>query len=461
MVIFSFPFAIFISWIFHLFISIIWYNFNDFHLSFQYIYNIKLFEININFGIDGISLFFIYLVSFLLPLCLLHIYYNNYTNNINLYSFSLISISILLLLVFSSLDILIFYILFELILIPFFSYIGISGYRNRRIHAAFLFFFYTLFGSFFMLIAIFSLYLHCGSTILEIIWFSEFNNSRLIWFFFFLSFAVKLPMFPFHIWLPEAHVEAPTEGSVFLAAILLKLGTYGFLRFLFPIFPETTIYFSPFVLLLAILSVFYTSLTTLRQIDIKKIIAYSSIAHMNVSIFGLFSFNIISLNGAFFLMLGHGIVSAGLSFMIGFLYNRYHTKIIKYYSGLLYTMPLFAINFFLFILGNISMPLTSNFIGELLILIGTNIKLYLFPLFAIGFSIFICSIYSLWLYNKIIFLMPNNFFLKNLFDLSFLEISIVFPLIIFMFFLGIYPNPFFHIINSSINYHFIEMFNIL
>jgi len=188
-------------------------------------------------------------------------------------------------------------------------------------------------------------------------------------------------MFPFHIWLPEAHVEAPTEGSVFLAAILLKLGTYGFLRFLFPIFPNATIYFSPFVLLLATLSVFYTSLTTLRQIDIKKVIAYSSVAHMNVCMIGLFSFHITSLNGSVFLMLGHGIVSAGLFFMVGFLYNRYHTKIIKYYSGLIQTMPIFSIGFFMFTLGNISMPLTSNFIGELLIIIGTYNTLNYVPLF--------------------------------------------------------------------------------
>ncbi len=457
------PEPLFFAWCFHITICFMWFGFHPYCLSFQWRYHVNLFDLYFNFGMDGISLFFIYLISFLLPLCLMHIYYSNNNEIKHLYGIALLSVSLLLIIVFMSLDIIIFYLFFEGILIPFFVYIGIAGYRKRRIHASFLFFFYTLFGSLFMLIAIFSLYLHCGTTDLELIWLSEFSeiNEKLIWFAFFLSFAIKVPMFPFHIWLPEAHVEAPTEGSVFLAAILLKLGTYGFLRFLFPIFPNATIYFSPFVLLLATLSVFYTSLTTLRQIDIKKVIAYSSVAHMNVCMIGLFSFHITSLNGSVFLMLGHGIVSAGLFFMVGFLYNRYHTKIIKYYSGLIQTMPIFSIGFFMFMLGNISMPLTSNFIGELLIIIGTYNTLNYIPLFFIGFSILICSIYSLWLYNKMIFLMPKKKFIKNFFDLTFLELSIILPLIFFMLFLGIYPNPFFKIINPAINYNFIELLTIL
>mgnify|MGYP006152810705 FL=1 len=398
-------------------------------------------------------------MSFILPLCLTHIYYSSTSNVKDIYALFLFSISILLIVVFISLDIIIFYIFFEAILIPFFAYIGISGYRKRRIHASYLLFFYTLVGSLFMLVSIFSIYIHSGTTDLEIIWLSEYNNinQHLIWLAFFFSFAVKVPIFPFHIWLPEAHVEAPTEGSVFLAAILLKLGTYGFLRFLFPIFPETTIYYAPLVLLLSSLSVFYTSLTTIRQIDIKKIIAYSSVAHMNVCMIGLFSFHTISLNGSIFLMIGHGIVSSGLFFIIGFLYSRYYTKIIKYYSGIVQTMPLLSIAFFFFTLGNISMPLTSNFVGELLILIGTYNVFNFFPLFLIGFSIFICSIYSLWLYNKVVFLIPRKEFIKNYFDLSFVEISIVLPLIIFMLVLGIYPNPFFKIISPSVTYYFFEL----
>lgn len=455
-----------VAWAIHIYISCLWIYFDPYHLSFQYTLELYLFDSYIHFGMDGISLFFIYLISFLLPLSLMHIYYSNTTsvNDYfgNLYAHTLLSISFLLIIVFYCLDIIIFYLFFEGILIPFFAYIGIAGYRKRRIHAAFLFFFYTLFGSLFMLIAIFSLYLHSGSTDLEFIWLSEFNDSieKLIWFCFFISFAIKVPMFPFHIWLPEAHVEAPTEGSVYLAAILLKLGTYGFLRFLFPIFPNATIYFSPFVLLLATLSVFYTSLTTLRQVDIKKVIAYSSVAHMNVGMIGLFSFHVTSLNGSIFLMLGHAVVSAGLFFMIGFLYNRYHTKIIKYYSGLVQTMPLFSIGFFMFLLGNISMPLTSNFIGELLIIIGTYNTLNFFPLFFIGFSILICSIYSLWLYNKMIFLMPKKKIINSFFDITFLELSIILPLIILMLFLGIYPNPFFKILNPSISYNFVELLTI-
>lgn len=458
------PAPLMISWIAHLFFSYVWVMFDPFYLGFQHCLSINIFDLNLNFGIDGLSLFFIYLVSFLLPLCLINIYYNQSfsISARNSYGIALLSISFLLIVVFYTLDILVFYIFFEGVLIPFFAYIGISGYKKRRIHAAFLFFFYTLFGSLFMLVSIFSIYLHAGTTDIELLWLTEFNNinEHFIWFAFFLSFAIKVPMFPFHIWLPEAHVEAPTEGSVFLAAILLKLGTYGFLRFLFPIFPNATYYFSPLVLLMATLSVFYTSLTTLRQIDIKKIIAYSSVAHMNVCMIGLFSFHITSLNGSVFLMIGHGIVSAGLFFMVGFLYNRYHSKIIKYYSGLVHTMPLFSIFFFLFLLGNISMPLTSNFIGELLVVIGTfNAGNYI-PLFFVGFSILICSIYSLWLYNKIIFLMPNNRYIKQFVDINFLEFSVVLPLILLMLFVGIYPNPFFQIINPAINYNFFELLSI-
>lgn len=459
------PAPLLISWIAHIFFSYVWVMFDPFYLGFQQCLNINIFDLNLNFGIDGLSLFFLYLVSFLLPLCLINVYYNN--NNLTVsarssYGISLLSISFLLIVVFYTLDILVFYIFFEGVLIPFFAYIGISGYKKRRIHASFLFFFYTLFGSLFMLVSIFSIYLHTGTTDIELLWLSEFNNinEHFIWLAFFLSFAIKVPMFPFHIWLPEAHVEAPTEGSVFLAAILLKLGTYGFLRFLFPIFPNATYYFSPLVLLMATLSVFYTSLTTLRQIDIKKIIAYSSVAHMNICMIGLFSFHITSLNGSIFLMIGHGIVSAGLFFMVGFLYSRYHSKIIKYYSGLVHTMPLFSIFFFLFLLGNISMPLTSNFIGELLIVIGTFNSGNYIPLFFVGFSILICSIYSLWLYNKMIFLMPNNRCIKQYVDINFLEFSIVLPLIILMLFVGIYPNPFFQIINPAVNYNFFELLSI-
>ncbi len=459
----SIPDALVISWSLHLIICSRWIYFDPFYLGFQNVLELEFFDLSINFGIDGLSLFFIYLVSFLLPLCLVHVYYSGSADitTRHLYGTSLLSISILLIIVFYSLDILVFYIFFEGILIPFFAYIGISGYKKRRIHASFLFFFYTLFGSLFMLISIFSLYLHAGTTDIELLWLTEYNslNEYLIWFAFFLSFAIKVPMFPFHIWLPEAHVEAPTEGSVFLAAVLLKLGTYGFLRFLFPIFPSATYYFTPLVLLLATLSVFYTSLTTLRQIDIKKIIAYSSVAHMNVCMIGLFSFHITSLSGSIFLMIGHGVVSAGLFFMVGFLYNRYHTKIIKYYSGLVHTMPIYSILFFFFLLGNISMPLTSNFIGELLVIIGTYSSENYIPLFFTGFSILVCSIYSLWLYNKMIFLMPNSKFIGNgrYLDINFLEFSIALPLIFFMLFMGVYPNPFLQIISPSVNYNFFEL----
>jgi len=265
--------------------------------------------------------------------------------------FLLFMVGILLIFVFYTLDLLIFYVSFELILIPFFTYIGVSGYRKRRIHASYLFFFYTLIGSFFMLISIFIIYSYTGTTDIEILWNVEWvsNVKYLLWFALFLTFAIKVPIFPFHIWLPEAHVEAPTEGSVLLAGLLLKLGTYGFLRYLFPMFIELNIYFNNLVVVLCMAGIIYTSLTTLRQIDVKRVIAYSSISHMNMCMLGLFSYNEIAMYGSIFLMIAHGIVSGGLFFIIGIIYSRYKTKNIYYLSGIVNMMPIMCF-FFLFLL---------------------------------------------------------------------------------------------------------------
>ena len=329
-----------------------WLLFDPYQCSYQYIINLNYFNINLSLGVDGISLFFIYLTSFIIPLCMVFTFKSrlHFFSNINYYLATLLSIEILLLFVFMVMDIFLFYIFFEAILIPFFMYIGICGYRARRIHAAYLLFFYTIFGSFSMLIGIFLIYLSTGTTDLLLLSNFQFNESRekIIWILFFISFAIKVPMFPFHIWLPEAHVEASTEGSVILAGILLKLGTYGILRFLFLLFPCASFYYSPLVIVLSLLSIFYTSITTLRQIDIKRVIAYSSISHMNMCILGLFSFDINAVVGSILLMIGHGLVSSGLFFLIGMLYDRYKTKLIKYYSGLLQTMPVFSF-FFLFL----------------------------------------------------------------------------------------------------------------
>ena len=380
-------------------------------------------------------------------------------SEIKMYQSFLFLTLFLLVFVFSSLDILVFYIMFEIILIPFFVLIGISSYRKRRVHASYLFFFYTLVGSFLMLVAILSLYSFTGTTSVEVLLNNEYSFLRenIIWFTFFISFAIKIPMFPFHIWLPEAHVEAPTEGSVLLAGVLLKLGSYGFLRFLMPLFPNSTYYNSSLVILISCLGIFYTSFVTLKQIDIKRIIAYSSISHMNVCVLGLFTFNSVGIAGSIHLMIAHGLVSGGLFFLIGMLYGRYHTKLLKYYSGLIYTMPLFAFFFFIYTISNISFPLTSNFIGEYLILTGLLISFNYYALFFSIIGIFICTIYSLWLYNKLVFMLPRYQYIKYHNDLSLLEVSLLTTLLFFIFWIGIYPYSIFSLLDLGINYYYFDL----
>lgn len=440
-----------LSLILFFFSVLMWIYYDPYQLSYQQIISVKLLDNYFHLGIDGLSLFFIYLTAFFIPLCILFNWNNKTVTNSYSMVF-LISIEILLIFVFAVLDLLLFYIFFEAILIPFFVFIGINGYRNRRIHAAYLFFFYTLFGSLLMLISIFSIYLHCGTTDIQLLWEAEFSNSReyLFWIFFFIAFAIKVPIFPFHIWLPEAHVEAPTEGSVLLAGVLLKLGTYGIIRFLFTLFNNATIYYSPLVLLLSTLAIFYTSFTTLRQIDIKRIIAYSSVAHMNMCILGLFTFDPVAIVGSVLLMVGHGLVSGGLFFLIGVLYNRYHTKLIKYYSGLVQFMPLFSFFFFVFIMSNMSMPGTSNFIGEFLILCGVYNKKNIYCLLVGCIGILIGTVYSIWLYNKITFGLHNSQVQSHMKDMNLLELFLFLPIVMHIIWVGVYPESFLSIIISSL-----------
>lgn len=439
----------------------IWIFFDIFVGSFLFNFNFNFSNLYFRFGIDSLSFFFIYLTTLLIPLCLLYSINSKISNNEKKdHVFLLFTVGILLIFVFYALDLLIFYVSFELILIPFFTYIGISGYRKRRIHAAYLFFFYTLVGSFFMLISIFIMYSYTGTTDLEILWNVEWigNIKYLLWFSLFLTFAIKVPMFPFHIWLPEAHVEAPTEGSVLLAGLLLKLGTYGFIRYLFPMFVDLNIYFSNFVVTLSMLGIIYASLSTLRQIDVKRIIAYSSIAHMNMCMLGLFSYNEIAMYGSIFLMIAHGVVSAGLFFTIGIIYNRYKTKNIYYLSGIINTMPVMCFFFFIFTLGNIGMPGTSNFIGELLIVIGILYQGYYLGIIIAVMGIFFCTVYSMWMYNKTIFMIPKFAYIV-ISDLYIYEIIVLSPLVIFIFFMGIKPSILFNVLSSSILLNFIEQFN--
>jgi proton-translocating NADH-quinone oxidoreductase chain M len=333
-------------------------------------------ETNFNFylGIDGISLFLVLLTTFLIPVCIL-LGWSSVKNNLKEYMIAYLIMESLLIGVFCILDLLLFYLAFEAVLIPMFIIIGVWGSRERKIRAVYQFFLYTLLGSVFMLLGILYIYLEVGTTDVQMLFSSTKNFpvsvQLILWLSFFASFAVKIPMMPFHIWLPEAHVEAPTSGSVILAGVLLKLGGYGFIRFSLPMFPEATSFFTPLVLAMSVIAVIYASLTTIRQVDLKKIIAYSSVAHMNFVTLGIFSMNIQGIEGSILLMLSHGIVSSALFLCVGVVYDRHHTRLVKYFSGLVHTMPLFVTLFLLFTMANISLPGTSSFVGELLVLVGT------------------------------------------------------------------------------------------
>lgn len=436
-----------------LFSIILWILFDNSTSKYQYLSKIDIIPfLNLNYyiGIDGISIFFILLTTFLTPICILASW-NSVKNNIKEYMILFLLLETLMMNVFAVIDLLLFYIFFESVLIPMFLIIGIWGARERKIHAAMQFFIYTLIGSLLMLLAILLIYFDTGTTDFKILLITEFSYNRqlLLWFAFFCSFAVKVPMIPVHIWLPEAHVEAPTAGSVILAGILLKLGTYGFLRFSLTLFPDANIYFTPLIYTLSVIAIIYTSLTTLRQIDLKKIIAYSSVAHMNFVTLGLFSLNIEAIEGSILLMLSHGFISSALFLCIGILYDRHHTRIIKYYSGITLTMPIFSAFFLFFTLANISLPTTSSFIGEFLILLAifqNNTSIC----FLASTGIILGAAYAIWLYNRVAFGNININYINPFNDLYLREFVILVPFIILILIMGIYPNIFLNYMHLSV-----------
>lgn len=394
--------------------------FSDFDVfSFQ-LYSQWLFLFNFHFviGIDNISLLFLLLTFFLTPVCIL-ISWNSIKYKYSSFVICLIFITFILFNIFCVLDLVFFYIFFESILIPMFVLIGVWGSRQRKIHAVYQLFFYTLLGSLLMLLGILVIYSHIQTTDIRVLYNTNFSFYRqlILWVSFFFAFCVKVPIFPFHIWLPEAHVEAPTVGSVILAGVLLKLGTYGLLRFVIPIFCDATYFFLPLVYTLCLLGIVYTCCSTIRQVDLKKVIAYASVSHMSFVILGLFSSNIQGIGGSIFLMLSHGIVSSGLFFCIGCIYDRYKTRILRYYSGLVSVMPLFSLCLFILILSNISFPGTSSFIGEFLILVGLLENNY-FAAFIAALSIILTAVYSIWLFNRIIFNKLNVLYYNRFADFS-------------------------------------------
>jgi len=408
-------------------------------------------NINLNLGVDGISIFFIVLTTLLITLCLL-VSWNTVSVNLKEYLICFLILEFFLIGVFCALDLMLFYILFESVLVPMYLIIGVWGSRERKIRAAFFFFLYTLVGSVLMLLSILYIYFQVGTTNFEILISTTFSikEQKILWLAFFLSFATKVPMVPAHIWLPEAHVEAPTSGSVILAGILLKLGTYGFLRFCFPLFPEACFFFTPLVYSIASLGVVYTSLTAIRQTDFKKIIAYTSVAHMNLVIIGLFSFNIIGLEGAILQSLSHGFVASALFVIIGVVYERHHTRTLKYYGGLVHTMPLYSIIFLIFTMANIGLPGTGSFVGEFLILMGAFINNTTIAFIgATGMVLGGC--YSLWLFNRIIYGNLKTQYIHKFVDINKREAYIFLPFILGTFLMGVYPSVFLDIIHMSVN----------
>ncbi|CAN0932141.1 NADH-ubiquinone oxidoreductase chain 4 [Linum grandiflorum] len=399
---------------------------------------------NINFylGIDGISLFFVILTTFLIPICIsvgwsgMRSYGKEYITASLIREFLMIA-------VFRMLDLLLFYVLPESVLIPMFIIIGVWGSRQRKIKAAYQFFLYTLLGSVFMLLAILLILLQTGTTDLQISLTTEFSERRQIflWIASFASFAVKVPMVPVHIWLPEAHVEAPTAGSVILAGIPLKLGTYGFLRFSIPMFPEATLSFTPFIYTSSAIAIIYTSLTTSRQIDLKKIIAYSSVAHMNLVTIGMFSPNIQGIGGSILPMLSHGLVSSALFLCVGVLYDRHKTRLVRYYGGLVSTMPNLSTIFFSSTLANMSSPGTSSFIGEFPILVGAFQRNSLIATLA-ALGMILGAAYSLWLYNRVVSGNLKPDFLHKFSDSNGREVSIFLPFLVGVVRMGVYPKVF-------------------
>nr|YP_009445887.1 NADH dehydrogenase subunit 4 [Betaphycus gelatinus]ATX68828.1 NADH dehydrogenase subunit 4 [Betaphycus gelatinus] len=400
-------------------------------------------------GLDGVSLFFVLLTTFLITICIL-VSWSSVQSKLKDYLICFLVLEFLLIQVFCVLDIFLFYIYFESVLIPMFLIVGVWGSRERKIRAAYQFFLYTLVGSLLMLLGVLIVYFQIGSTDIQILRYSKFSEFKqiVLWLSFFASFAVKIPMVPFHIWLPEAHAEAPTAGSVILAGILLKMGGYGFLRFSIPMFPWASIFFTPLIFTLSLIAIIYASLTTLRQIDLKKIIAYSSVSHMGFVTIGIFSLNLQGLEGSILLMLSHGIVSSSLFLSVGILYDRYKTRLIKYYTGLTQVMPMFSIFFLFFTFSNLGFPGTSSFMGEILVVLGLfqiNTTLTFFA--CVG--MIIGAAYSIWLFNRINFGSLKLDYINLYQDVSRREFFILLPLSILIIWMGVHPSSFLNDIHCS------------
>ena len=413
--------------------------------------------INYKVGIDGISILFILLTTFITPLCVISVN-NTIENRLKDFLVAILVMESLMIGVFCSLDLVIFYLFFEGGLIPMFLIIGIWG-GARRVYSAFKFFLFTLLGSVLMLVAIISIYWMTGTTDVTYLYSIGIDPKyqNLLWLAFFSSFAVKTPMWPFHTWLPDAHVEAPTAGSVLLAAILLKMAGYGFIRFSVGLFPLASEHFVPLIYVLSLVAIIYTSLVALMQEDMKKLIAYSSVAHMGFVTLGIFTFTQQGIEGSIFQMISHGLVSAALFLSVGVLYERTHSRLIKDYGGMVSIMPKYAIVLMVFTLGAVGLPGTSGFVGEFLILMGAFKKNFLVATIA-SIGVILCAAYMLWMYKRVIFGDLLNIELKKLADLNKTEIFILTSLVLPIILFGFYPEPILNTTEVSIR-DFLEEYN--
>jgi len=396
--------------------------------------------INYHMGVDGISLPFVILTTALMPFCIIASW-KSVTSRVREYMMAFLILETLMIGTFSALDLVLFYLFFEGGLIPMFLIIGVWG-GPRRVYASFKFFLYTLLGSVLMLLAIMALYWNAGTTDIPTLMHTAVPRSLQTWAWlaFFASFAVKMPMWPVHTWLPDAHVEAPTAGSVILAAILLKMGGYGFLRFSLPMFPLASHDFAPLIFSLSVIAIIYTSLVALMQEDIKKLIAYSSVAHMGFVTMGIFAGTMQGVAGGVFQMISHGIVSGALFLCVGIVYDRMHTREISAYGGLVNHMPLYALVFMVFTMANIGLPGTSGFVGEFMTLIGT-FKISIPTAFFATIGVILSACYALWLYRKVVFGALVRPSLMSIKDLTFREGIILFPLVALTILFGVYPKP--------------------
>jgi NADH-quinone oxidoreductase subunit M len=424
---------------------LLWIQFDPTKAGFQFeekVAWVPALNIGYHVGIDGISLFFVLLSTLLTPICILASW-ESIKVRVKEYMIAFLVLETFMVGMFCALDLALFYIFFEGVLIPMFLIIGVWG-GKRRVYAAFKFFLYTLLGSVLMLLAIIAVYGQVGTTDLPTVMEKldlPFTWQCWLWLAFFASFAVKVPMWPVHTWLPDAHVEAPTAGSVILAGVLLKMGGYGFLRFSIPLFPEATQYFAPMVFALSIVAVIYTSLVALVQEDMKKLIAYSSVAHMGFVTIGAFVMNMQGVQGSIFQMLSHGIVSAALFLCVGVVYDRMHTREIAAYGGLVHRMPRYAFTFLFFTLASVGLPGLSGFVGEFLVLLGA-FKANTWVAFLASTSLILGAAYALWLYRKIVFGELTKDSLKGILDMNGREIAIFLPLVLLTIWMGVYPNSF-------------------